>query len=62
MHPEKVKAIFIRRVQGVNEAKEKDLNSDRRFEKAFKGIPQNVWRVFNDPAELNEAVSALTNR
>lgn len=56
-----MRAIFIRKVQGVNEAKEKDLNSDRRFGKAFKGIPKNVWRVFNDPAELNEAVNALTS-
>jgi phosphatidate phosphatase APP1 len=61
LHPDKVRAIFIRRVQGVNEAKEKDLNSDKRFEKAFKGIPKNAWRVFNDPAELNEAVNALTS-
>ncbi|KAH0613424.1 uncharacterized protein H6S33_005310 [Morchella sextelata] len=61
LHPDKVRAIFIRRVQGVNEAREKDLNSDKRFEKAFKGIPKNAWRVFNDPAELNEAVNALTS-
>lgn len=58
-HPEKVKAIFIRRVQGVNLSVEKSLNSTERFEKAFAGIPRGVWKVFDEPAELNASIDAL---
>lgn len=59
-HPTKVKAIFIRRVQGVNEAKEKDLNKPSRFEKAFEGISKDVWKVFDNPKEVDESINALT--
>lgn len=58
-HPAKVKAIFIRRVQGVNLSVEKGLNSTERFEKAFAGIPRGVWKVFDEPAELNASIEAL---
>lgn len=58
-HPTKVKAIFIRRVQGVNVGAEKSLNSTERFEKAFAGIPRGIWKVFDEPAELNANIDAL---
>jgi phosphatidate phosphatase APP1 len=56
-YPGWVKAIFIRKVLGLNGMEEK--NKAERFEKAFEGIPADVWRVFEDPTELGEAVERL---
>ena len=44
--------IWIRIVEGVNPSKEKTLNAPERFEKAFKGVPREVWKTFKQPAEL----------
>ncbi|KAI4126394.1 MAG: hypothetical protein LQ338_003764, partial [Usnochroma carphineum] len=52
-----VRGIFIRKVTGVAEMEEK--NSQARFERAFRGVPRGVWRVFEDPSELYEAVEGL---
>lgn len=34
-------------------------NHPDRFEKAFKGVPRDVWQLFEDPQELYEAVGGL---
>ena len=34
-------------------------NNPERFEKAFRGVPRDVWRVFEDPTELYEVVGGL---
>jgi hypothetical protein len=39
-------------VEGVDPHAEKTLNAPARFEKAFAGIPREVWRTFKDPAEM----------
>jgi len=57
--PERVGRIWIRVVKGVDEEKEKELNSEERFEKAFKGVPAHVWRTFEQPGELEENVREL---
>lgn len=57
--PERVGRIWIRVVKGVDEEKEKELNSEERFEKAFKGVPAHVWRTFEQPEELEESVREL---
>lgn len=44
---------------GVAELDATDKNTDARFEKAFKGVPRGVWRVFTDPTELYGRVDAL---
>ena len=54
-----VKAVFIRKVTDVAEMKGTDKNTDERFEKAFRGVPREVWRTFEDPKELYEAVEQL---
>jgi phosphatidate phosphatase APP1 len=54
-----IKAVFIRKVTDVAEMKGTDKNTDERFEKAFEGVPREVWRTFEDPAELRGAVDAL---
>ena len=54
-----VKAVFIRKVVDVAEMKGTDKNEDVRFEKAFRGVDRGVWRTFEDPMELYEAVEQL---
>lgn len=54
-----VKAVFIRKVTDVAEMKSTEKNTDKRFEKAFKGVDRSVWRTFEDPKELYEAVAQL---
>lgn len=54
-----VKGVFIRKVTDVAEMDGGEKNKSERFEKAFKGVPRDVWRVFEDPGELFEAVEKL---
>ncbi|CAF9929099.1 MAG: hypothetical protein ALECFALPRED_004248 [Alectoria fallacina] len=54
-----VKAVFIRKVTDVAEMKDTDKNSEKRFEKAFREVPRKIWRTFEDPQELYEAVEQL---
>ena len=54
-----IRAIFIRKVVDVAEMDGTRKNEPGRFEKAFRGVPRGVWRVFTDPGELYEAVDAL---
>ena len=51
-YPGWIQAIWIRVVEGVDPQAEQSLNAESRFEKAFAGIPPNVWTIFKDPAEL----------
>lgn len=37
-------------------------NSTERFAEAFKGIEPDVWKVFEDPKEVQEAVDELSSR
>jgi hypothetical protein len=45
-HPRQVIGIYIRNV--THETPDND-----RFRRVFAGLPPNVWRLFNDPAELS---------
>lgn len=54
-----VRAVFIRKVTDVAEMNVGEKNSDERFEKAFKGVARDLWRIFEDPGELFEAVDGL---
>ena len=51
-YPGWVKAIWIHVVEGVDPDAEKTLNAPERFEKAFAGIPRQVWRKFKNPEDL----------
>jgi phosphatidate phosphatase APP1 len=57
--PEKVRRIFIRVVEGVNEMEERRLNSRERFEKAFVGVPNTVWRTYRNASELDGLVAEI---
>ena len=50
-HPEKVKRIWIRVVRGVNEKEEVALNAEKRWEEAFRGVPREVWTLFEEPGD-----------
>ena len=54
-----VGAIYIRKVTGVAEMDESTKNAPERFEKAFKGVPKDVWYVFEDAQELYAKIDAL---
>ena len=58
-HPKWIGAIYIRKVTGVAEMDENKKNDPERFEKAFKGVPKDIWYVFEDPQELYAKVDAL---
>jgi len=58
-YPTWIKAIYIRKVAGIAEMDESTKNSDERFEKAFEGVPKEVWYIFEDPSELYAKVDAL---
>ncbi|EDU43436.1 DUF2183 domain containing protein [Pyrenophora tritici-repentis] len=52
-------AIYIRKVTGIAEMDEAQKNSPERFEKAFKGVPKDLWYIFEDPQELYAKIDAL---
>ncbi|EEH08893.1 conserved hypothetical protein [Histoplasma capsulatum G186AR] len=56
-HKQWVRAIYIRRVTDVANMEEK--NKEKRFLKAFEGVPDDVWRVFDDPVHLYREVDML---
>jgi phosphatidate phosphatase APP1 len=43
--PQRIRAIFIRAIKG-------EAFDDQRFIKAFEGVPQEKWLVFNDPKQV----------
>lgn len=57
--PSWIKLIMIRKVTGVKGMDETKKNEPERFEKAFEGVPRSIWRLFDDPSELYQAVDAL---
>ncbi|KAK3402711.1 hypothetical protein B0T20DRAFT_449703 [Sordaria brevicollis] len=50
-HPEWIKLILIRKVTDIAAVGTETKNAPKRFEDAFKGVPREVWHVFEDPAE-----------
>lgn len=56
-YPGWVKAIFIKKVLYPPPLAGK--NEPERFEIAFQGVPASVWRVFEMPEELKQAVDIL---
>ena len=52
-----VRAIFIRRVTDIDNMEDK--NKNERFKEAFKGVPKRVWKVFDRPEEIYQAIDQL---
>jgi phosphatidate phosphatase APP1 len=59
--PKWIAAIYIRKVSHVAEVKDNQKNTPERFKKAFEGVPDSVWYVFEDPNELYQKVDALVS-
>lgn len=51
-----VRVILIRKVTDIAELGLEEKNAPERFEKAFAGVPRDVWHVFEDPAELYQII------
>lgn len=51
-YPDQVVRIFIRNVTGAS-------SDDERFQTAFAGIPAEQWRLFDDPAELENGLPPI---
>jgi len=56
-YPGWISAIYIRKVTDAPHMEKK--NKPERFEKAFEGVPANVWRVFVLPDELKDHVTQV---
>lgn len=62
MFPGWIKAIFIRRVEDINEVtdvNQHEKNMPERFQKAFEGLHNGMWHVFDDPSEVKAEIDAL---
>jgi prefoldin subunit 5 len=46
-------------VVGVNPSAEKSLNAPERFERAFKDVPKEITKVFENADELYGELDAL---
>ncbi|KAA8644748.1 hypothetical protein EYZ11_002183 [Aspergillus tanneri] len=56
-HPDWIKVIWIRKVTDIPHLEEQ--NSPERFKAAFHGVPDTIWRVFEDPDEMASLVEGL---
>jgi phosphatidate phosphatase APP1 len=55
-YPGWVRLIFIRKVTDIAEGKIQEKNLPSRFEKAFAGVPSDVWHVFESPEECYKII------
>ncbi|KAK1817454.1 hypothetical protein LTR12_008094 [Friedmanniomyces endolithicus] len=58
-YPGWIRAVFIRRVEGIALMDERVKNAPERFERAFEGLERGVWHVFSEPGELAERIERL---
>lgn len=59
-YPGWVHLILIRKVTDIAAVGINEKNEPKRFEKAFEGIPSNIWHVFESPEECYKIVSDVT--
>ncbi|KAF7503060.1 hypothetical protein GJ744_004698 [Endocarpon pusillum] len=52
-----IRAIYIRKVTDVSHMEKK--NEQARFDKAFEGVPRQVWKIFERPQEIEEHLRTL---
>jgi hypothetical protein len=58
-YPNWIKLILIRKVTDIASIGIAEKNEPERFEKAFDGIPTNIWHVFEDPGECYDIVKEV---
>ena len=59
-YPGFVKLILIRKVTDIAALGIAEKNEPKRFEKAFSGVPKNVWHVFEKPEECYKLIQDVT--
>ena len=59
-YPGWIQVIFIRRVTDIPHMEQKNL--DVRFQTAFRDVPQDVWKAFDDPEELYALIDSLKQK
>ncbi|KAI1453142.1 hypothetical protein F4805DRAFT_470292 [Annulohypoxylon moriforme] len=61
-HPGWVKVILIRKVEDIAAIGIEAKNEPDRFEKAFEGVPREIWHVFSEPAECNKFIQDASSK
>jgi len=51
--------ILIRKVTDIAAIGIEEKNEPKRFEKAFKNVPNNVWHVFESPQECYDIIKSV---
>jgi hypothetical protein len=57
-----VRLILIRKVEDIASIGIREKNEPKRFEKAFKDIPRNIWHVFETPDECYTLIKDVVSR
>ncbi|KAF4629063.1 hypothetical protein G7Y89_g9086 [Cudoniella acicularis] len=55
-----VHLILIRKVTDIAAIGIEEKNEPERFEKAFEGVPKNVWHIFESPEECYKILNDVT--
>lgn len=61
-YPGWVRLIFIRKVTDIAAIGIEEKNEPARFEKAFEGVPSDVWHVFEKPEECYQIIADAVGR
>ncbi|KAK6580512.1 hypothetical protein PZA11_006748 [Diplocarpon coronariae] len=57
-----VKLILIRKVTDIASLSIEEKNEPKRFEEAFRGVPKDIWHVFETPEECYQLVKNTVAR
>ncbi|KAK0111240.1 hypothetical protein ONS95_001613 [Cadophora gregata] len=57
-----VKLILIRKVEDIAAIGIEEKNEPKRFEKAFKDVPKDIWHVFESPQECYQLIKDTVAR
>lgn len=60
-YPQWIKAILIRKVEDIASIGIEAKNEPERFEKAFQGVPPDVWHVFSEPETCRKVVEGVVS-
>lgn len=61
-YPGWVRLILIRKVEDIASIGIREKNEPKRFEKAFKDIPKDVWHVFEKPQECESLIQNAVSK
>ncbi|KAI2468858.1 hypothetical protein F4781DRAFT_248230 [Annulohypoxylon bovei var. microspora] len=61
-YPGWVKVILIRKVEDIAAIGIEAKNEPERFEKAFEGVPRDIWHVFSEPTECNKFIEDAVSK